>query len=135
MSRCESKKGDVFSFVKWSDGVTFNEAVRIVADESGMPEEQAQPLGLQEPTTEQSQQVREYLERHGVPIEFLKKYSRPEVVVHPERGLAIGFKYDSDEKVIKYRAIDPKAKDQKFWHAAGHPWFINSNPGWRRATN
>lgn len=119
MTRCPEKKGDVFDFVRELEGVSFPEAVQRVSTNAKSVDA---PQVLAVPTPEQLKEVLEYLAARGVPEEFAKRYGERlfHPIVHPVLGVAIGFRYDCDPEVVKYRALHPKNGD-KFRHAVGHP--------------
>lgn len=123
MTKCLKKKGDVFAFIQFHDHVTFSEAVRLAVEDGGVAEADAGTRGIQKPITEQGEHARQYLIDSGIPIEWGTKYCQGmvEAVVHPKLGLALGFRYDCNHEVIKYRAVVPKSRGLKFSHASGHP--------------
>lgn len=120
MSKCSDKKGDVISFVRFTDKLTFAEACRKISNDVGIAEPVA-PTTLGQPTAEQCETVRQYLADHGVSFEIAKA-RKMDAVIHPKLGLAVAMPYDSDSQVIKYRVVGkPKDKNSKFSHASGHP--------------
>src|ERR1039458_3451529 len=120
-TKCEKHKGDVIAFVQQTNSLTFAEALRTIANESGVAESAQPAPSLGVPSEEQFLEGRRYLAAHGVSDEVAKARG-VDAIIHPKLGLALKMPYDSDPQVIKYRCVgEPKNKSSKFLHDSGHP--------------
>ena len=63
-------------------------------------------------------EAKDFLEGQGIPLDVAQKHGLG-VVDHPAIGLSIAIPYT--EAIVKFRALDPRRKADKFRHLSGHP--------------
>jgi AAA domain/CHC2 zinc finger/Toprim domain len=121
MSQCQKATGDVIAFVSRFDRCTFSDALSRIAKESGQ-ESEPEESTTKEATEAEIKQAGEYLIQRGIPVDWAIRYFPRGIKIESvfPLGASVGFVYDCDERVIKYRAINPPDKNNKFRHAKGH---------------
>lgn len=135
MSR-DCASGDIIAFVQAFDKVSFPEAVKKIVEECGIesPETRAaaeqqaeadmQKFYSQEKSVamlEKLPEVQDYLTKRGLSADVIKKHCLG-AINHPHIGLAISIPYSrGDEAVVKFRALAPESKENKFRHLANRP--------------
>ncbi len=116
--------GDVIAFVQRMEHVSFAEAVSRIAGECGY---QIQPVPEGSPKkfdydrqkgTARLDEVKDYLASRGISLDIAQEYGFGAADV-PKIGLAVAMPYD--ESVVKFRAVNPASKGDKFRHLSGKP--------------
>lgn len=113
--------GDVFEFVKWLDGTSFSEAVKVLAAKIGYElETEEQPSFNYDPAMAAARlpEVLDYLLKRGISKETAEKY-KVGAADFPGLGLAVVMPY-GNTGAAKIRAVEPTGK-KKFRHLPGHP--------------
>ena len=116
--------GDVIAFVQRFDRLSFFDSVQRVAAECGYRvhyEQQATHNGFnynrQEGTARLSE-VKDYLASRGISLDIAQEYGLGAADV-PKIGLAVAMPYG--ESIVKFRAVNPASKGDKFRHLSGKP--------------
>ncbi len=117
---CE-KHGDVIAFVMAHDGVKFPEAIKRIKEENGITEQKVSFKFNKEAAISALQTNTEalaYLASRGISPEFAKS-SDLGLIEYPGIGPALAIPYSGE--VVKFRALNPPSKGDKFRHIEGHP--------------
>ncbi len=123
------KHGDVISFVMAHDGVSFQEAMQRIKDENGITEQRIAEkraefrafkysADIAIKALQENTEALAYLASRGIPAD-LAKSQKLGLVDYPGIGAAIAIPYRGE--VVKFRALHPPSKDDKFRHVPGHP--------------
>jgi DNA primase len=103
--------GDVLAFVQKRDGVSFKDALRKVAAETGFAAEEEQPTDFQYDVVQATQRLgeaKDFLATRGISMQEAQR-SNLGVVDFPGIGKAVAFPYGetsaSGQPVVKFRAV------------------------------
>jgi hypothetical protein len=114
--------GDVIAFVQKKDNLSFTDAIAKIADECGLTLSPIQEEGHtafkydQKGAAVRLGEAKEYLVSRGIEIDVAQEYGLG-VADYPKIGLAIAMPYN--ESVVKFRAVNPASKAEKFRHLQG----------------
>ncbi|HTC95710.1 MAG TPA: CHC2 zinc finger domain-containing protein [Terriglobales bacterium] len=120
---CDGRKGDVIEFVKQKDNLDFRTALETIAAECNVVvknEPQAKFEFKQEVATGRLGEAADYLASRGISL-GLAKESGLGVVDFPGLGTTLAIPYDKAYDVVKFRALHPEDKGNKFRHLPGRP--------------
>ncbi len=116
--------GDVIAFVQKIDRLSFADAIARIADECGLTIDRKQEESNvefeydQQKGTNRLDEVKEYLASRGITLDIAQQYGLG-VADFPKVGLAIAMPYN--KSVLKFRAVNPASKADKFRHLRGNP--------------
>ncbi len=114
------KKGDVFSFVGEVDKCSFAKALQTVGAECDFPLAQSATFTYDAASaTRRLSESADFLANRGISL-FQAEQARLGVVDFPGLGQSISIPY-GDTGALKFRALEPRVKGDKFRHLAGHP--------------
>jgi len=116
------KHGDVIAFVMAHDGVTFLEAVKRIKEESGITDEALPSFTFKKRDSVDALQKHveglKYLASRGISADFAR-VNELGLTEYPGIGLALAVPYN--EEVVKFRAVNPANKADKFRHLKDRP--------------
>jgi hypothetical protein len=115
--------GDVIAFVQKKDKLSFREAIGKIADDCQIRidriEQQQKPIKFdydQQKGAARLHEVKEYLKNRGIDLRTAARY-RLGVADFPGMGIAIAMPFS--DSVVKFRAVNPASKADKFRHLPG----------------
>jgi len=112
--------GDVIAFVQRMDGIQFKQALDEVAVDAGFDlqtQNHVFEFDLLK-AVDRLPEAEDFLKARGIPLEIARERGLG-VADYPGIGLSIAIPYN--EKVVKFRALHPSKKGDKFRHLTGHP--------------
>jgi hypothetical protein len=120
-------KGDVFSFVQKVDGISFPEALKKIAEETGFVAETEPDFQYDaEKASDRLSEAESYLASRGISIDEARAAGLGVLdFPNPDVGKCIVIPYgsqsESGQPVVKMRSLAPKTKTAKFRHLKDAP--------------